>query len=118
MSPPPITERKEKLVAEQSYPKAYSDFMDRYQTIYEAYDQLGAAVHGYGPLDEKTRELVKLGIAIGTGSEGAVHSHTRKARTAGASDEEIRHSVLLAIPTIGFPNTMAALTWVEDILSG
>jgi AhpD family alkylhydroperoxidase len=90
--------------------------MEKYQPIWEVYDRLGAAVHEQGPLDEKTRELVKLGIAVGARLEGAVHSHTRKAVAAGASPDEIRHAVLLAIPTIGFPSMMAALRWIEDEL--
>lgn len=101
----------------EEYPKPYSAFMEQYREVWEAYDRLGAAVHGQGPLDAKTREVAKLGIAIGIGSEGAVHSHTRKARATGATDEEIRHVALLAIPTIGFPAAMAAITWIEDILS-
>jgi len=95
-------------------PQAYQNFMDTYQDIWEAYDQLGAAVHQHGPLDETTRELIKLGIAVGAGLEGAVHSHTRKALAAGVSAAEIRQAILLAIPTIGFPSMMAALTWAED----
>jgi 4-carboxymuconolactone decarboxylase len=97
-------------------PNAYQSFQEKYPSIFQAYDQLGAAVHGQGPLEEKIRELVKLGIAIGVQSEGAVHSHTRKALAAGASPDEIRHVALLSLPTIGFPRMMAALTWVEDIL--
>lgn len=97
-------------------PTAYADFKETYAEIWETYDQLGAAVHGHGPLDDKARELVKLGIAIGARTEGAVHSHVRKALDAGATPDEIRHAVLLAIPTVGFPNMMAALTWVEDEL--
>lgn len=100
----------------QELPKAYQDFVDKYQSIWAAYDQLGAAVHQQGPLDEKSRELVKLGIAVGAGLEGAVHSHARKLLAAGASPDEIRHVVLLAIPTVGFPAMMAALTWIEDEL--
>ena len=100
----------------EEFPKAYQAFMENYQSIWGAYDQLGAAVHGHGPLDEKTRELVKLGMAIGGRLEGAVHAHTRKALAAGASPDEIRHTVLLAIPTVGFPSMMAALTWGEDEL--
>jgi AhpD family alkylhydroperoxidase len=100
----------------QELPKAYQNFMDNYQSIWAAYDQLGAAVHRQGPLDEKSRELVKLGIAVGAGLEGAVHSHVRKALAAGASPEEIRQVALLAIPTVGFPTMMAALTWIEDEL--
>lgn len=100
----------------QDLPKAYQHFMKKYPTIWAAYDQLGATVHRQGPLDEKSRELVKLGVAVGAGLEGAVHSHVRKALAAGASPEEIRQVALLAIPTVGFPTMMAALTWIEDEL--
>lgn len=100
----------------QDLPQAYQIFMDKYPSIWAAYDQLGATVHQQGPLDEKTRELVKLGLAVGSRQEGAVHSHARKALTAGASPEEIRQVALLAIPTVGFPTMMAALTWIEDEL--
>ena len=101
----------------EEFPKAYQSFMQRYPSVWEAYDRLGAAVHEQGPLDEKTRELVKLGLAVGARMEGAVHSHARKALAAGATPDEIRHAILLAIPTVGFPTMMAALTWVEDELA-
>jgi 4-carboxymuconolactone decarboxylase len=97
-------------------PAAHRRFQERYPELWKAYDQMGAAVHHAGPLDEKTRELVKLGIAVGNQTEGGVHSHTRKALDAGATVEEIRQVVLLSIPTIGFPNMMAALTSVDDVL--
>ncbi len=100
----------------EELPKAYARFKETYRSVWEAYDRLGAAVHEFGPLDEKARELVKLGIAVGARQEGAVHSHTRKALAAGATPDEVRHVALLAIPTIGFPSAMAALTWVEDEL--
>ena len=67
-------------------------------------------------LDDKTRALIKLAISTGAGLEGAVHSHTRKAVELGISKEEIRQTVLLALPTIGLPSTMAAMSWVDDIL--
>jgi alkylhydroperoxidase/carboxymuconolactone decarboxylase family protein YurZ len=74
-------------------------------------------VHNQGPLDEAARSLVKLALAIGSGAEGAVHSHTRKCLAAGHSADAIRQVVLLAIPTVGFPTAMAALSWVNDILT-
>ena len=70
-----------------------------------------------GPLDEKTQDLVKLGIALGANSRGAVMSHTRKARDAGATPEEIAHVVLLGLTTTGFPNMIAAWNWVQEVLS-
>ena len=97
-------------------PQSYQRFQEKFAEVWKAYDQLGAAVHAAGPLDGKTRELVKLGIAIGSQHEGAVHSHTRKALDAGATADEIRQVAVLTIPTIGFPGMMAALTWIEDVL--
>jgi len=98
-------------------PKWFRDFRKRYPQIGAASDALGEAVTAAGPLDEKTRELVKLGIALGARLEGGAHSHVRRARSAGASADEIRHAALLAISTLGFPAAMAGLSWVEDVLA-
>lgn len=97
-------------------PAFFQEVSERFPEIFKSYSALGEAVSSAGPLDEKSRALVKLGIAIGVGSEGAVHSQTRKALSAGASDEEIVESALLAITAAGWPRAMAALTWIDDIL--
>jgi alkylhydroperoxidase/carboxymuconolactone decarboxylase family protein YurZ len=97
-------------------PGRYLKFQKRYPALFQAYDSLGAASAGAGPLDGKTRALVKLAIAIGGQMEGAVHSHTRRAVEAGCSAEEIRHAALLSITTIGFPSMMKTLSWVEDVI--
>lgn len=97
-------------------PKFYLKFAEDYPEIFKAYEALGNSVHTAGSIDSKTRALIKLGISTGARLEGAVHSHARKAIDAGATPEEIKHTILLALPTIGFPSTMAALSWVEDIL--
>lgn len=97
-------------------PRAYERFGKRFPAVFKAYQELGLECQNQGPLDAKTRELVKLGIATGARLEGAVHSHVRRALEAGATAEEIRQVVLLALTTIGFPSMMAALTWVDDIL--
>lgn len=97
-------------------PKAFETFRKRYRHVYEAYEALGGAAHEAGPLDQKTRELIKLGIAIGGRLEGAVRSHARRAREAGATPEELEHVVLLAVTTSGFPTAVAAFTWVEEHL--
>lgn len=97
-------------------PNRYVRFFDRYPAVGQAYRGLGDAVAEAGPLDGKTRALIKLGIAVGARMEGAVHSHVRKCREAGATNEEIRHAILQSTTTIGFPNMMAALSWADDIL--
>jgi AhpD family alkylhydroperoxidase len=96
-------------------PKAYQRFAQEQPEIMDSYEHLGEAVMTTGPLDRKTAELVKLGIAVGSRQEGAVHAHVRRARDAGASVEEIRHAVRLSLTTLGFPGMMAALTWTDDV---
>lgn len=97
-------------------PKAFETFRQRHRSVYEAYEALGKTAHEAGPLDQKTRELVKLGMAIGGRLEGAVRSHARRAREAGATPAELEHVILLAVTTSGFPTAVAAFTWVEEHL--
>lgn len=97
-------------------PEAYVEFMKKYPDVKKGFESLGTACHEAGPLDEKTRRLVKLGIAVGARLEGGVHAQVRMARREKISDEEIRHCVVLALTTIGLPSTVAAMTWAEDTL--
>ncbi len=97
-------------------PRRYRQFIQDHPEVGSAYERLSAAAKTEGPLDARTAELVKLGIAVGMQSEGAVHAHARKALDAGARPDELRHAVILAVTTLGFPRMMAAYTWVEDVL--
>jgi len=97
-------------------PHAARHIAEDYPDLWRAYQQLGEACADSGPLDDRTRRLVKLALALAIGAEGAVHSHARRALEEGLNPEEIRHVALLAIPTAGFPAAMKGLTWVEDIL--
>lgn len=100
----------------EKLPRAYTRFGRRFPKVVKIYEQLGEAAAGVGPLDQRTVHLVKLGMAMGVRSEGAVHSHVRRALAAGATPAEVRHVAALAVPTLGFPAAVAALTWVEDVL--
>lgn len=97
-------------------PFSYQRFKQEYPEIEKEYDRLAKKCHQSGPLKEKTRRLIKLGIAIGANSEGAVKSHTRRALAIGITPKEIRHAVLLALTTIGFPKMISALNWVHEAL--
>jgi 4-carboxymuconolactone decarboxylase len=98
-------------------PEVYKHFERRYPALKEAFDALGAAEHEAGPLVERERRLIKLGIAVGAQSEGGVRSHVRKLVGVGVSEEEIVHTIVLAITTIGFPATNAALSWAEEVFA-
>ena len=97
-------------------PRPYEAFRGGHPEIWKAYDKLGALSHDAGPLGKKDRELVKLAMAMGARLEGAVHSHARRALEEGAKPQEIYHVVLLGITTLGFPSTVTAMTWVNDVL--
>jgi 4-carboxymuconolactone decarboxylase len=97
-------------------PQPYLKFMHEFPALGQAYQQLGSAAHDSGPLDERARQLVKLALAVGAGHEGAVHAHTRRALAMGLSPDEIKHVVVLAVTTLGLPRSVAAYTWVNDIL--
>ncbi|MDP2917160.1 MAG: carboxymuconolactone decarboxylase family protein [Dehalococcoidia bacterium] len=98
-------------------PDVYKDFVKQHPDINKAYDTLANSCHKAGPLDKKTRRLVKLSIAIGLNSEGGVRSHARRAIEEGISPDEIRHAVLLAFTTAGFPYMIAAWKWVEEVIT-
>lgn len=98
-------------------PKVYEQFSKKFPEVLQDYKKLGISTRKAGPLDEKTQDLVKLGIALGANSRGAVMSHTRKALAAGATQDEIVHAVLLGLTTTGFPNMIAAWNWVQEVLS-
>lgn len=99
-------------------PFSYQRFKKEFPEIEKEYDKLAKKCHTSGPLNEKIRRLIKLGIAIGSESEGAVKSHTRRALAIGISPKEIRHVVLLGLTTIGFPKMVATLNWVHEVLDG
>lgn len=99
-------------------PQRFNAFVEKYPDVGDAYQALGKAVARAGPLDGKTRELIKLGVAIAAGQQGGTHSHTRKALDAGATPDELRHAAMQTLTTLGFPTMMRGLSWVEDVLSG
>ena len=94
-------------------PRNYEQFIRRYPALAAAWDAIAEAGR-HGPLDDKTRRLVKLAIAIGSFREGIVHSSVRKSLAAGISTEEIEQVVALAASTLGMPSTVAVFSWVHD----
>jgi 4-carboxymuconolactone decarboxylase len=97
-------------------PKIYEKFSSKFPEVFKDFQQLGKTCREAGPLDKKYQDLANLGIAIGANSQGAVRSQTRKALESGASKEEIVQVVLLSLTTIGFPNMIAAMGWVDEVL--
>ena len=104
------------MAKKRKAPSEYWELKKKYPAYLEAVEALGTAVRQAGPLDGNVTQLVQLGAAAAIRSEGAVHSHVRRALEAGASADEIRHAIISITSTIGFPNVRAALSWADDLL--
>lgn len=105
-------------MSNQQLPHGARRIAEQHPDIWRAYEQLGEACAEAGPLDGQTLRLIKLAVAGAVGSEGAVHSHARRAISEGLAPESLRQVALLLIATAGFPKAAATLTWIEDIISG
>ncbi|MDZ7827917.1 MAG: carboxymuconolactone decarboxylase family protein [Halofilum sp. (in: g-proteobacteria)] len=99
-------------------PATAGEIAERFPDVWSAYSALGESVAEAGPLSERERRLVKIALAIGAGSEGAVHSHVRRAESEGLGRSAIEQVALLAIPTLGFPRAAAAMSWIGDLGGG
>ena len=104
-------------MANQKIPsKHYHQLLKKFPSVMSAIENLGAAIRDEGSIDDKTTELIQLAAASTLQSEGAVHSHTRRAFQNGATKDEIYHTILLLVSTIGFPRVSAAISWAQDVL--
>lgn len=96
-------------------PGAAGRVADEKPHLWQALQALGEAANEAGPLDARTRRLINLAFAIGANSEGATHSHTRRALGEGLSSDELHHVAYLAITTLGWPHAIRGLTWIQDL---
>ena len=98
-------------------PGFYLNLTRKHPQYIAAVEALGHAVRESGPLDSKVLHLVQLAAAAAIRSEGAVHSHVRRALEEGVTPDEIRHALISLTNTIGFPNVTASLSWCEERVS-
>lgn len=95
-------------------PGAASQVAREYPDLWAALQKLGEAASEAGPLDARTRRLITLAFAIAADSEGATHSHARRALTENITPDELHHVAYLAITTLGWPHAIRGLTWIQD----
>jgi alkylhydroperoxidase/carboxymuconolactone decarboxylase family protein YurZ len=108
---------RDEMAAPGGYlPDIYRALRAAHADVMAAYDQLAVACRDAGPLSAREQRWVKLGIAIGMSSEGGVRSHVRRGLDEGIDPDALRHAIVLAIPTAGFPATAAAYEWTREVL--
>ncbi|MCF8067215.1 MAG: carboxymuconolactone decarboxylase family protein [Desulfobacterales bacterium] len=90
-------------------------FKKHHSDIYKAYQDYGKMLHEKGgPLDGKTRWLIKVAVSATCGYEYALRTHIKKALKNGCTVEEIEHALLLVGPTAGFPKTMHSIMILRE----
>lgn len=97
-------------------PAPYIKFQERYPELAADFEALGRKCREMGPLPEREARLVKLGMAVATGSRGGIKSQARRGLEQGLTAAEVRHTALLALPTIGFPAMVAAMGWIDEVI--
>ena len=89
--------------------KVLTTLRKEFPAVYKGHEALGKIIHEKaGPLPEKVRWLIKVAVSGASGHKISLETHIAKAREAGASEEEIKHALLLIIQTTGFPMFMEA----------
>jgi 4-carboxymuconolactone decarboxylase len=94
----------------------FKRFKEDFPKVYSDHEALGKEIHEKsGPLSEKIRWLMKIGISGASHHLLALETHIMKAREAGVTEEEIRHALLLLIQTAGFPTFMEAYSVYKKV---
>jgi 4-carboxymuconolactone decarboxylase len=96
--------------------KIFTAFKKDFPDIYGGHEALGRDIHEKsGPLPEKTRWLIKIAVSGASGHALALETHILRAREAGATEDEIKHALLMLIQTAGFPTFMEAYTVYKNL---
>lgn len=96
---------------------AFEQFKEQFPEVAKLFGQLYDSV-SHNALDEKTKQLVYLGILTATRYSPAIRVHIQKALEAGATKEEIKEALMLVIPAGGLCHFLAVLPDAMDELYG
>jgi len=81
--------------------------------VMKAFREMGAAAHGEGALDAKTKELLAVAISVAIRCDPCVTYHVEGARKKGATREEIAETLGLAVYMGAGPSAMYAAQALE-----
>jgi 4-carboxymuconolactone decarboxylase len=116
-----VAKKKTKTIAQRhdhsrsaSVPKTYYRFAARFPRLADAHHLMTEAAEQSGPLEAKTCELIKIGIALGAGHETSFHSHVRQSLERGASRSEVEQAIVLSMSTCGFSRAVAGWKWAQS----
>jgi AhpD family alkylhydroperoxidase len=74
--------------------------------VYDGYRKMHETAYAAGALNQKTKELIALAIAVSRECDGCIASHARGAVRTGATEEEVAEALGVAIAMNGGPGTV------------
>lgn len=77
--------------------QSYSLFRKANPVFNSAFMALRDAGHAENALDEKTRELIAIAVAVTTHCDTCIASHVQAAKKAGATNQEIGDALAVAV---------------------
>lgn len=83
--------------------------------IMKAFSDMARAAHGGEALDDRTRELVALGISVAVRCDPCIAYHAEGALKAGASRAEIAEALAMAVYMGAGPAVMYAAKALEAV---
>ena len=98
-------------------PDHFRSLKERFPAVMSASEDLGRTARAAGPIDENTVHLIQMAAGAAIRSHGAVRSHARQALEAGVKPEELYHSMLVLVSTLGLPVVAAAVGWIDDVVA-
>jgi alkylhydroperoxidase/carboxymuconolactone decarboxylase family protein YurZ len=83
--------------------------------VSKAFDGLIQALRDTKGLDDKTKQLVYIGIKAALGDTTAVHFHVPMAKKAGASRDEIKDTILITLTVCGLRGVATCLPMALEL---
>lgn len=81
---------------DMSHLKKLKKFAEKAPGAWEGYLAFDKAAMAPGALPSKTKELIAVGVALTTQCVYCIEVHTKKAKAAGCTEEEIAEAVFVA----------------------
>jgi alkylhydroperoxidase/carboxymuconolactone decarboxylase family protein YurZ len=88
---------------------SYQIFMEEAPEVAAAFNGLIGAMALPNGLDQKTTQLIYIGIKASQENSSAVVAHVPMAKAAGATREEIKNTILLTLTVCGVSGVLSCL---------
>jgi len=92
----------------------FRNFLKSFPETGKAYTDLFGSIMKRPALDEKTRQLILIGVMTAQNYPPGVRAHAEQALSAGATREEIIEAVLTPLPVAGINGVIECLPVVLD----